>query len=247
MNFFIPQSYDQLKPAQLRWLLTMPSRHPDLNSVEFKTLAFLRFAKIQVITKEPDTDDYLIKVSRSLFLVDAEQIYAASRSLDWILFPPKRPWRPERIAGRRPTDADFSDVDFRTFLAVDNLFQGYLQTQNPDILRQIAGMLLPRPHLRLRLWELIAIFNWVASVKDFFARKFSDFFSPVTPEGALGALNALPTRQQLEDSMNAQIRALTKGDITREEEILSLPCWRALTELNAQAREYRELEQRAKK
>ncbi len=41
--------------------------------------------------------------------------------------------------------------------------------------------------------------------------------------------------------MNAQIRALTKGDITKEKEILSLDTWRALTELNAQAREYKEL------
>ena len=41
--------------------------------------------------------------------------------------------------------------------------------------------------------------------------------------------------------MNAQIRALTKGDITKEAEVLALDTHRALTELNAQAREYKEL------
>ncbi len=41
--------------------------------------------------------------------------------------------------------------------------------------------------------------------------------------------------------MDAQIRALTKGDITKEEHILSLPAHRALTELDALAREYDEL------
>ncbi len=41
--------------------------------------------------------------------------------------------------------------------------------------------------------------------------------------------------------MNAQIRALTKGDITKEKDILALDTWRALTELNAQAREYKDL------
>ena len=41
--------------------------------------------------------------------------------------------------------------------------------------------------------------------------------------------------------MDAQIRALTKGDITKEKEILSLDTWRALTELNAQAKEYKQL------
>ena len=41
--------------------------------------------------------------------------------------------------------------------------------------------------------------------------------------------------------MNAQIRALTKGDVTKEAEILALDTWRALTELNAQAKEYKQL------
>ena len=36
------------------------------------------------------------------------------------------------------------------------------------------------------------------------------------------------------------IRALTKGDITKEREILALDTRRALTELDAQAREYQE-------
>lgn len=38
------------------------------------------------------------------------------------------------------------------------------------------------------------------------------------------------------------IRALTKGDITKEREILALDTHRALTELDAQAKEYQELD-----
>ena len=45
----------------------------------------------------------------------------------------------------------------------------------------------------------------------------------------------------LQESMDAQIRALTKGDVTKEAEVLQLDTWRALTELNAQAKEYEEL------
>ena len=41
--------------------------------------------------------------------------------------------------------------------------------------------------------------------------------------------------------MNAQIRALTKGDITKERDILNMDTWRALTELDALAREYEEI------
>ena len=44
----------------------------------------------------------------------------------------------------------------------------------------------------------------------------------------------------LQESMNAQIRALTKGDITKEKEVLHLDTWRALTELDALAKEAEE-------
>lgn len=39
-----------------------------------------------------------------------------------------------------------------------------------------------------------------------------------------------------------KLRALTGGDLTKEKEVLSLNCWRALTELDAKAREAEELE-----
>ena len=47
--------------------------------------------------------------------------------------------------------------------------------------------------------------------------------------------------------MNNQIRALTKGDITKEAQVLAMDVWRALTELDAQAKEYDELKRIYKK
>ena len=44
--------------------------------------------------------------------------------------------------------------------------------------------------------------------------------------------------------MNAQIRALTGGDITKEKAVLAMDTWRALTELDAKARDYEELERK---
>jgi hypothetical protein len=222
-------------------------RNPEMNTIELKTIAFLRLSNIRVITRDHETGDFLIKFGRTIIRIDAEQIAGATRHLDWILFPPDTPWRPERIAWRRPTEADFSEITFRTFITIDNLYQGYLQTEDISLLLQIARQLVPRPRRPFRKWELLAIFKWVESVKDFFARKFPDFFQPLGESDSLSGKPALPTRKQLEDAMNAQIRALTKGDITREEEILDMPCWRALIELDAQAREYLELKRQTAK
>jgi hypothetical protein len=81
----------------------------------------------------------------------------------------------------------------------------------------------------------------VAALKNFLAQRFNDFFQPLT-DGSENLLGRAPNLgAQLQESMDAQIRALTKGDITKEQEILALDTWRALTELNAQAKEYKEL------
>ena len=160
------------------------------------------------------------------------------------MFPPKFPWCPKRLGSRKTPDPKLYELNFGAWLAVDNLYQGYLQTQNPDLLQNIAAILLPWSFRKMRRWELEAVFRWVASVKDFYTVRFSNFFSNTSDENSLG--KAAPSATQIEDAMNAQIRALTKGDISKEAEILNMPTLRALTELNAQAREYQELNRKTK-
>ena len=46
------------------------------------------------------------------------------------------------------------------------------------------------------------------------------------------------------DAVNAQIRALTDGDVTKEEFIKGYDCWRCLTELDAKAREAEEFKRK---
>ena len=75
--------------------------------------------------------------------------------------------------------ADFSEVPFETYIIVDNLYQGYLQTQSDDLLDELANVLYGKP-IKLKPYERINIFYWVASLKDFFARRYPDFLQPVS-------------------------------------------------------------------
>lgn len=215
-----------------------------MNSIEFKTLVFLRFSDLRVITKLK-SGDYLVKSGKTVFRVDIQTVAAAVSSVDWILFPPRKPWRPDRIGGRTPADPELFNIPFGDWLAVENLYHGYIATQNPEILRSIAAKLLPRFHRRLRRWELEIVFRWIASVKDNYAKRFRNFYSDVADENSLGSGSAALSRETIENAMNAQIRALTKGDISKEQEILSMPALRALIELDAQAREFKELDRKA--
>ena len=154
-----------------------------------------------------------------------------------------------RIGRYRPFAADFSEVAFEKFIICDNLYQGYLATQRDDLLVGLSSILYNHnlsPH-NLSPAHRVSVFYWFASVKDLFARQYSNFFQPsAQPENLLGG-SRLPTGAQIQQSVNAMIRALTKGDITKEREILSLDTHRALTELDAQAKEYRELNEKMPK
>ena len=46
---------------------------------------------------------------------------------------------------------------------------------------------------------------------------------------------------ELRDITFSQLRALTGGDITKEEDVLNADTWSALSELNAKAREAEEM------
>ena len=160
------------------------------------------------------------------------------------------PVRISKINRQHALPADFSEVPFETFIICDNLYQGYLQTQNDELLDQLGATLYGKS-MTFKPYERINIFYWFAALKDTFSRKFPEFFVRVATEAqgddfqpidaATGGNLLGSSASSVEDAMNAQIRALTKGDVTKEAEVLALDTHRALTELNAQAREYKEL------
>ena len=197
------------------------------------------------------------------FVLAAEQVERATHALDWLDSVPALPVRLAKIGSHGAIDAQFQGVPFETFIVCDNLYQGYLATKQDELLDEMASHLYTRkcsdegvvcsdllrglfpPYtLHLTQTERISVFYWFASIKTFFARVFKHFFQPVSnASGDDGNMFEQQQSQyeQLQNAFNAQIRALTKGDVTKEQQVLSLDTWRALTELDAQAREYEEI------
>lgn len=239
IDFKIPASWAELSDKQLRFVFSLMA--DEFNTDEIKCLCFLKWARIEVIGKQ-DSGAYLLHFGKMLFEIEPIRLAELFRSLDWLGSLPAVPVSLRRIHRYVSLPPDFQGVDFKSFIIADNLYQGYLATQNEELLQDLAEVLYGKS-LHLDPAEKISIFWWMASLKEFLAKKFPDFFQPASesPDG-----NLLGSSQSVEDAMNAQIRALTKGDITKEEQILSLDTWRALTELNAQAREYKELNAKMK-
>lgn len=235
INFIVPQSWHELSDKQLRYVYQLVAA--DYATDEIKTLCLLRWSGTKVIGRQ-DSGVYLLKKGKILFEVTPLTLAELLPHLGWLGSIPAVPVRISKINRQHALPADFSEVPFETFIICDNLYQGYLQTQDDALLDQL-GTTLYGKSMTFKSYERINIFYWFASLKDSLSRKYSDFFQPIS--AATGGNLLGSSAPSVEDAMNAQIRALTKGDVTKEKEVLALDTHRALTELNAQAREYKEL------
>ena len=238
IDLAVPMGWHELSDAQLRYAFELIARN--YTSDEIKTLCLCRWAGLSV--RHRHNSDFICRLGKRTFRLSALQIAECLSALDWLDTIPPQPACISRIGRYRPFAPDFSEVAFEKFIICDNLYQGYLATQRDDLLDQLASILYQSPiPISLSPAERISAFYWFASVKDLFARQYPNFFQPsAQPDNLLGG-SRLPTGAQIQQAVNTMIRALTKGDITKEREILSLDTHRALTELDAQAKEYKEI------
>lgn len=236
INFIVPQGWHELSDKQLRYVYQLLAN--EFATDEVKTLCLLQWSGTKVIGRQ-DSGAYLLKKGKILFEVTPLTLAELLVNLDWLGATPTSPVRPSKMNRRQALAADFQGVPFETFIVCDNYFQGYLQTQQDYLLDEIGRVVYQDEKLKFLPWQRIAIFYWMVALKDLFARQFPEFFQPAGSASDGNLLGTTPS--SVEASMNAQIRALTKGDVTKEAEVLALDTWRALTELNAQAREYKEL------
>lgn len=234
INFILPQDWQELGDKRLRYVYELIAAEHTTD--EIKTICLLRWSGTKVIGRQ-DSGAYLLKKGKLLFEVTPVTLAELLPHLDWLGSLPTVPIRISKINRQQALPADFEGVPFETYIICDNLYQGYLSTQDDALLDQLGATLYGKS-MTFKPSERINIFYWFAALKEMLSKKYSDFFQPLA--GAADG-NLLGSSTSVEDAMNAQIRALTKGDITKESEVLALDTHRALTELNAQAREYKEL------
>lgn len=234
IDFKAPKGWHELTQSQLKRVFELLAG--DYTAEAVKTMLLMEWNDAKVISRVKG-DIWLLRHKKKMFEVPVWQIADVITALDWVTELPKLPVCIEKIGWHRAVDPAMQGVPFQTYIMVDNLYQGYIKTRDSELLHDMAEMLYGH-RVKLAPWQEVAVFYWVASLKNYFTLRFPDFFKPVSTEGG----NLLGTPEtSVEQAMNAQIRALTKGDVTKENEVLQLDTWRALTELNAQAREYQEM------
>lgn len=250
INLTAPKSWGELSQDQLDFLLrtiakvnraniNRPFRSIDdfsaQTAAQVAVYCLFRWNGIRVIT--PYADAWLVAHGGRELLVKAADVAAATSALAWVAEVPAEPVRLKHIDGAEAVDAELDDsFSFDDWLSCEALWQGYQVAKSDKMLQQMAEVLYRKPGIKLQEHETLSVFYWWAGLKSFFNGLYPHFFQPAAP-----GTDVQPDRDMLRRNMDAQIRALTKGDITKEELILAMPAHRALTELDALAKEYDDL------
>ncbi len=122
--------------------------------------------------------------------------------------------------------------------------RGIFRLMTSDSSARIADMLVPSPHRPFREWELAAVFHWIASVKDFFVKKFPiSFLRQIQTHSQVRNSTIHKTDRGCDERTDTRPH---KGDISQRKK--SSPCHAGerLVELDSQAREYQELKAKTK-
>lgn len=245
----LPTAWRQLTQRQLRYVLMLLAT---FTSVEVRTLVFFRLGNIHVLRSGTRWHVCWIRERwwrRRFFRLTTEDVAAFTDHLDFL--DTQADVRLERIGLRKAADLRFADVTLWDYLNVEYHYTRYLATRDEKYVVRMARIMY-RPMLGGRLaWicrlnslteaETVGTVMWFTYVKRAFAGMFPNLYKASSSGGEL------PTQQQLLDSINNQLRALTEGDLTKREAIKEMPCRTALTELDAKAREYAEFERQKAK
>lgn len=239
----LPKEWNSLTEAQLRYVYGLKVQ--ELDDQELQVYCFIRFCKIKV-HKKTETG-WLCSVKRGWFrrkrfFLQAWEVQYFIKILKFLCESGNEVVSLKRIRKFRAVDSLLRDVAFGDYLAAENYYQGYLQTQDDTLLRSLFSILYRdkdnrnAQNVNLSEIEKYAVLAWYYSLKNLFSSKFNYFFKRVE------SADSEQEMPDMESIMNNEIRALTGGDITKENVILTSDTWRALTELNEKARELKELE-----
>ena len=238
LHLTCPRSWKEMTQEQMRYALHVIGCGM-YSSVEGRTLMLIRYTGIEVLNKVSGGWTCSIRIEvegknktkRHFFFLQSWQIQYMIQQLEYVDSYETMDVRLESIQGFKAVDAMLHRVMFEDYLNMEKYYQGYLATKGHKYALGLARLLYPGGVTAIDDAELTGCIMWFSYVKKQFSKLFRHFFRP-TPEGG----KAVDWLEQ----MNAQIRALTDGDITKERTVLDADCWRALTELDAKAREAEE-------
>lgn len=242
----IPNSWDKISAKQFDIFADIAARE-DIAELALP-LFFMRIANLEPLGPvDGDSVQVTFRRSNEVFTLSTYQMAVAVEQLQFLNNPDASLYLNKQItlSLQKYGYSDLLRKPFANFLSVDAIYAHAVQSQNPESMIKAAAAIFPKARLRKNKRDtaklsVMAILMY-AAFKDYLVGKFRNLFGSAAGEVRIAS------QSSVSDSINAQIRALTKGDVTAEQRVLETQTVRALTELDALAREYQELKALDKK
>ena len=237
----LPTAWDQLTQEQLHHVLRLfvmfDGEEYWLSSA--KIAAFLFFCGITIERRVPR--GWLCSMGDKYFVLAHDLLPAVLHPLEWMGHPEQMTVRLEKWGERQAADMWLYGFLFGDYLKLENFYQGYLATHAVGNLKEMAGLLYEKPETETKEPELddimqLNVLLWFGAIKARFTREFPHFLKPPS-----GNSSKVPDQRAI---TVAQIRALTQGDVTKNNAVMNTDTWDALTELEALAVESEELKKK---
>lgn len=260
IDLVAPSSWSDLTQVQLRYVLDLMAM--ELPSTAIKVRMFVRFTGLDITRKTRWGWRCIANTAngRAVVYLKTWMFQSFIHQMDFIDQLEDADCRLEAVGGLHAADPLLQvDVSFRDYLFAEKYYQLYIDTKDIRWMDNVAMWLYRDANgtpagtghavsddgrkveeFELTAGERLGTLLWYGHVKAEMAKMFTHFFRPAPQIGDT-------SENRYIDQYNIQLRALTGGDPTKEAAVLSLECWRALTELDAKAREAEELESIRKK
>ncbi len=244
MKFTVPSAWEELTQDQLRHvlrLLRMYQTSPDWER-RLEVALLMYFCHIEVDHRTDQGWMCRERTTKKEFILAPELVPSMAEKVAWATRTEEISVRIEQAGSYRAVDFKLQELMFGDYLKVENFFQAFLLSKNESCLVNMARLLyqVPDEDTAFRFDEevVLGVFLWFSAAKQELGRQFPYFLK------AAGGSEPI-TRESLIEGMQAQIRLLTKGDVTKNSYILEkTDTWTALAELNAQAREAEEIKRK---
>lgn len=261
INLSAPTSWQELSQEQL--LIVFDLLAIEREPTAIKTYMLIYFCHLHVIKKTRYGWKFwtMVDGEKRVIYIRTSEMQSFIHQFDFIDQLEDMDCRLDAVCGLHAADALLQQgVSFGEYLYAEKYYQNFIASKDMEWLDNVAMWLYRDKNGRaagygdaiddngnkvddvtLTPAERIGTMLWYAHIKHVMADAFPHFFKKTTIE------DGEPERVNFIELYNVQLRALTGGDATKEKEVLALDCWRALTELDAKAREAEELEKIRKK
>lgn len=244
-----PKSWAEMSQEQLRYTLDLIGSGL-YSDVEIRTYMLIRFCGIEVLKKRYRSVSCRVRLDTGkwkYFDLQNWQVQDMIGQLGFVSGFDGFGRGLDAVGSFTAADKLLSDYPFGWYLICEKWYQCYLNTKDVKFLERLASWLflhegepVVKSKEAMKAFEVdtalaMSVFFWFSWIKQEFSKMFPHFFKPVNKLG--GEYNFL-------ESYNAQIRALTDGDVTKEEAVRLIETKRALTELDAKAREAEEFKRK---